>query len=109
MKGTAPRARSAEIAAATDTKAEYIRKRAFDTEHYKRMVVAYLKKFGDANRTDIDTLLMDKLSDRLDEDQRRNFIHNLLQEMRKNGVLDRDGANRWSKWRLAKAGSNAED
>ena len=35
---------SAEIAAATETKAEYIKKRAFDKEHYKKMVVAYLEQ-----------------------------------------------------------------
>jgi ATP-dependent DNA helicase RecG len=100
---------SAEIAAATETKAEYIKKRGFDKDHYKKMVVAYLKKFGDANRADIDQLLMDKLSDSLDEDQKRNFIHNLIQEMRKSGILDRDGSNRWSKWRLDKSASNTED
>src|SRR5260370_39026738 len=36
---------SAEIAAATETKADYIKKRAFDKDHYKKMIVAYLKKF----------------------------------------------------------------
>jgi len=100
---------SAEIAAATETKAEYIKKRAFDKDHYKKMVVSYLEKFGEARREDIDKLLMDKLSASLDEGQRRNFIHNLLQEMRKGAVLDRQGSNRWSTWRLAKARLNAED
>jgi ATP-dependent DNA helicase RecG len=100
---------SAEIAAATETKAEYIKRRAFDKDHYKKMVVAYLAKFGGAKREDIDKLLMDKLSASLDEGQKRNFVHNLLQEMRKDGVLDREGSNRWSTWRLAKAGLNAED
>ena len=83
---------SAEIAAATETQADYIKKRAFDKDHYKKMVVAYLTKFGEAKREDIDKLLIDKLSDALDEDQKRNFITNLLQEMRKDGVLDREGA-----------------
>ena len=80
---------SAAIAAATETKAEYIKKRGFDKEHYKKLVTAYLMTFDEAKREDIDKLLMDKLSDSLDEGQRRNFIHNLLQEMRKDGVLDR--------------------
>ena len=65
---------SAEVAAATETKAEYIKKRAFDKDHYKKMVVAYLKKFGEAKREDIDKLLLDKLSDALDEEQKGNFI-----------------------------------
>ena len=33
---------SAAIAAATETQADYIKKRAFDKDHYKKMVVAYL-------------------------------------------------------------------
>ena len=76
---------SADIAAATETQAEYIKKRAFDKDHYKKMVVAYLKKFGEAKREDIDKLLMDKLSDALNDDQKRNSIKNLLQEMRQEG------------------------
>ena len=100
---------SAEVAAATETQADYIKKRAFDKDHYKKMVVAYLTKFGEAKREDIDKLLIDKLSDALDEDQKRNFITNLLQEMRKDGVLDREGANRWSKWHLHKASSEPVD
>ena len=34
---------SAEVAAATETRADYIKKRAFDKDHYKKMVVAYLE------------------------------------------------------------------
>lgn len=71
------------------------------------MVVAYLTKFGEAKREDIDKLLIDKLLDALDEAQKRNFIHNLLQDMRKDGVLDREGTSRWTKWRLAKAPKEA--
>lgn len=100
---------SAEIAAATETQADYIKKRAFDKDHYKKMVVSYLTKFGEAKREDIDKLLIDKLSDAQDDDQKRNFIHNLLQDMRKDGVLDREGTSRWTKWRLAKVPKEAED
>jgi len=98
---------SAEIAAATDTKAEYIRRRAFDKDHYKQMVVAYLKKFGEAKRADIDKLLLDKLSDALDEGQKSKFIGNLLQEMRQEGTIERTGTKRWAKWRLTKPSSKS--
>lgn len=77
--------------------------------HYKKMVVAYLTKFGEAKREDIDKLLIDKLSDALDDQQKRNFITNLLQEMRKDGVLEREGSNRWTKWHLHKSASESED
>ena len=96
---------SAEIAAATDTRAEYIKKRAFDKDHYKKMVNAYLMKFGEAKREDIDKLLLDKLSDALDEAQKGKFIGNLLQEMRREGTIERTGTKRWAKWHLTKPSS----
>lgn len=91
---------SAEIAAATETKAEYIKKRAFDKDHYKAMVIAYLNQFGEAKRDDIDKLLLDKLSDALSDDQKENFVTNLLQEMRKDGTIHTEGLKRWAVWRL---------
>ena len=96
---------SAEIAAATDTQADYIKKRAFDKEHYKKMIVAYLTKFGTATRKDFDKLLLDKLSDALDEDQKAKLIANLLQEMRLAGTIQTSGTKRWAKWSLTKAAS----
>ena len=74
---------SAAIATATETKADYIRNRAFDKDHYKRMIVSYLETFGEAMREDLDKLLMDKLSDALNERQKADFVGNLLQEMRR--------------------------
>jgi ATP-dependent DNA helicase RecG len=91
---------SAEIAAATDTRAEYIKKRAFDKEHYKKMIVAYLEQFGEARREDLDKLLVDKLSDALDEEQKATFVTNLLQEMRREKIIRAEGSKRWATWRL---------
>ncbi len=98
---------SAEIAAATETKAEYIKRRAFDKDHYKKMVVAYLEKFGEAKRDDIERLLLDKLSDALDEAQKFKYVGNLLQELRRTGVIERAETKRWAKWRLAKPRSKS--
>jgi ATP-dependent DNA helicase RecG len=98
---------SAEIAAVTETKADYIKKRAFDKDHYKKMIVAYLTKFGEANREDIDKLLIDKLSDALDESQKVKMVENLLQEMRREGLIERTGTKRWAKWHLPKPKTKA--
>jgi ATP-dependent DNA helicase RecG len=94
---------SAKIAAATGDKAAYIRNRAFDKQHYKDMVVAYLERFGEATRADLDQLLMNKISDALDGKQKKGVITNLLQEMKKDGRIVPDGATRWAKWRLSKS------
>ena len=98
---------SAGIAQLTGEKAAYIRNRAFDKQHYKDMVVAYLTKFGEATRTEVDELLISKLSDALDPRQKKEFVRNLLQEMKRSGVIEPDGATRWAKWRLSKPGGEA--
>jgi len=92
---------SARVAAATGDKADYIKQRAFDKNHYKKMVVSYLKKFGGATREDIDKLLLDKISDALDEKQKRNRIGNLLFEMsHKDNTIFATGPRRTAVWML---------
>lgn len=99
---------SAQVAAATGDKATYIKNRAFNKAHYKEMVVAYLQKFGEATRKDLDQLLMDMLSNALDDKQKRHFVTNLLQELRRKRVVRPDGATRGAKWRLYKTDSEKE-
>ncbi len=78
---------SAEVAAATETKADYIRKRAFDKQHYMKMIESYLKRFQVATRADFDQLILEKVSDALTTDQKKNLVTNLLQEMRRAKII----------------------
>lgn len=98
---------SARVAAAAGDKAAYIKNRAFDKAHYKDMVVAYLKQYGEATRAEFDRLLLEKLSDALNEKQKERFVANLLQSMRKDGSIVPVGNRRWTKWRLTKSGTHA--
>lgn len=93
---------SAEVAAATETKADYIRKRPFEKQHYKKMVEDYLRQFHVATRADFDKLLLKNLSEALTSDQKRNFVTNLLQEMRRGGIIRIVGSKRGrgAKWAL---------
>lgn len=93
---------SATIAAMTGDKAAYIRNRAFDKAHYKDMVLAYLEQFGEATRPHIDGLLLKNLSDALSATQKKRFITNLLQGMKKEGTIYPDGTTRWATWRMSK-------
>lgn len=88
---------SAEVAVATDDKESYIRNRAFDKEYYKDLVLAYVREFGEATRSQIDRLLKDKLSDVLDDKQKKKSVTNLLQEMKGEGTIVPDGTTRWAK------------
>ena len=82
---------SVRLALQSDEKAQYIRNRSFDDQHYKQMVTEYIERFGSAKRADIDGLLLDKLSDVLDDKQKHNKIKNLLQSLRNQGVIDVKG------------------
>jgi len=95
---------SAEVAAATETKADYIRKRAFDKQHYMKLIESYLKKFRVATRADLDNLIIEKVSDVLTVEQKKNLVTNLLQEMRRDNTIQIVGSKRgrYAKWALYK-------
>jgi ATP-dependent DNA helicase RecG len=78
----------------TGDKARYIRNRAFDDAHYKQVIVQYLKRYSNASRRDIDTLLLDKLSDVLSENQKRVKVKNLLAAMSRDGLVHDAGSRR---------------
>jgi ATP-dependent DNA helicase RecG len=97
---------SAEIAAATETVVDYLKKRGIDKAYGRKMVLELLEKQGQATRQDIDKLLLAKLSDALDEKQKRNFIMNLLQELRRSGTVKVSGKGPGSIWELHNSGAN---
>ena len=92
---------ASEIAKITGDKTSYIRNMAFDKEHYKKMIVAYIKKYSSASRNEIDELLLNKLPDILDQKQKKIKIMNLLAEMaRKDKAIKNIGATKTPKWVL---------
>lgn len=93
---------SAEVASATASKADYIRNRAFDDEHYAKLLTEYLAEFAGANRAEINTLLMDKLSDALDDKQKYTKISNLLAKLRRRRVIENTGSDTAPRWQLIK-------
>lgn len=78
---------SADIAAATETVVDYLKKRGIDKDYCKKMVEELLQTQGQASRQDFDKLLIGKLSDALNDQQKKDFIKNLLQEMRREGTI----------------------
>lgn len=92
---------SAKIAEITGDKTTYIKNKAFDKEHYKQLIISFLRQYKVASRKDIDDLLLDKLSDALNEKQKRKYIGNLLQEMsKKDKTIVNQGSSRYPKWVL---------
>ena len=92
---------AARVAAATASKADYIRTRAQDDEFYAKLLTDYLEKFGEASRAEINKLLLDKLSDVLDAEQKEKKIANLLTKLRRAGRITNTGSRGQPTWKLA--------
>ncbi|MDR2881580.1 MAG: hypothetical protein LBV29_06735, partial [Azoarcus sp.] len=92
---------SAAVAAATESKIDYIRTRAQDDEFYTKLMTDYLTKFGEASRADLNKLLLDKLSDALTSEQRYTKVSNLLGKLRRKGVIENAGSDTAPRWKLA--------
>ena len=68
-------------------KTTYVKNKSFDDEYFMDMILKYIKKFKSASRKDIDSLIIDKLSDILNEKQKKSKVGNLLTKMRKLGKI----------------------
>lgn len=65
------------------------------------MILAFIKEYKAASRQDINNLIIDKLSDALDEKQKRNKITNLLSEMaKKDKTIKNTGSDKKPNWIL---------
>ena len=89
---------ASHIASATGGKAIYIKNKAFDDEHYKKLILSFIEKYGSATRKEIDELLFDKLSRVLSEKQKLAKIGNLLSSLRLTGILINEGSLKKPKW-----------
>jgi len=91
---------SATVAAATASKADYIRTRAQDDDYYTKLIRDYLVNFRSATRKEIDELLWDKLSDALNHKQKQNKIGNLITSMRQAETIINTGSRKAPRWIL---------
>lgn len=61
----------------------------------------YLSEFGEASRQDLNDLLWGKLSDALDDSQKRNKVMNLLTKLRSSGEIVNAGSRSKPRWLVA--------
>jgi ATP-dependent DNA helicase RecG len=92
---------AAQIAKATGNKADYIRTRAQDDAFYFKLLMDYLEKYQEAPRAEIDKLLLGKLSEALQGEQKVSKINNLLTKWRRAGWIVNLGSDKGSRWVLA--------
>jgi ATP-dependent DNA helicase RecG len=82
---------AAKVAAATGDRAAYIKTRRQDDDYYAKLVTDFLKQYDTATRKEIDELLLNKLSDGLTDQQKKNKVHNLLGKWKIQGIIENRG------------------
>lgn len=94
---------SAKVAEWTSQKADYIRNRGLSDKHYQQLVLEYLQKYGQATRQELDKLILPTLPQVLDASQKAHKTKNLLQAMRRLGLIHREGPRSSAVWRPGRA------
>ncbi|MBS0656121.1 MAG: transcriptional regulator [Verrucomicrobia bacterium] len=89
---------SALVAEAPEERAQYIKNKAFDSDHYQQLILKFIDQYKVATRQDLDILLMDKLPEILGKAQKVNKIKNLIGKMRKNGLIRNIGSDKTPQW-----------
>ena len=89
---------SVSVAKATDEKENYIKQKGIDDDYCQKIILEYLKSFGEAKRIELENILIDKLPDVLDISQKRNKIKNNLQKLKSQGKIEPDG----KVWKMSK-------
>ena len=77
-------------------KTEYIKNRSFNDQHFKEMIVSYLRSFGGATRAELNSLLKSKLSDVLTDEQKVRKVGNLLSSLKSEGIIQLNEGKRWA-------------
>ena len=67
-------------------------------EYCQKIILDYIRKFGEGKKSDFEDILLAKLPDVLDEQQKYNKIKNNLQSLRKQGLIYPEGKN----WKMSK-------
>ncbi len=78
-----------------ELKTTYIKNKGFNDAHYKEMILSYLKSFGSASRSELNTLLFSKLSEVLTVEQKNRKVGNLLAALRRSGLIKPTEYKRW--------------
>lgn len=77
-------------------KSSYVKNKSFDDEYFRNLIMQYIEKFSVVTRSEIDDLLIDKLSETLTAEQKKNKIKNLLYSLRKRNLISPDHNRNWS-------------
>ena len=91
---------SFKVADIVGQKAAYIRNRGLEDDICKQLIVKALEAMGKASKQEIMEVLENALPEVLDDGQKSKKVSNLLQAMKKEGLVAAEGKTRHAKWIL---------
>lgn len=86
---------SSKVAQATGEKAEYIEQKGFDDAYYEQLIIEHLKSFDVGDSSDFRDLLYEKFPKVLDRSKKDNKLRNMLQRMKRRGVIETTPNRKW--------------
>lgn len=89
---------SSTVAEITNQKPDYMKLRGINDDYCKKIIIDYIKKFKTAKKADLEEILLEKLGDSMTDIQKKNKIKNILQSLRRDGVIEPHG----KEWILCK-------
>lgn len=91
---------SKKLAQKIGKKAEYSKNKGFDKQYYLDLILKAIAEHKEMTRKEIDDLLWDKLSDVLNEKQKKSKIGNLISELRIQNKIENKGIPSHPQWVL---------
>lgn len=91
-----------QLAQNTGTKVEYSKHKGLEVKSCESLLLSTLKEHGKLSRTEIDSLLWNVVSDRLDDKQKKSKIGNILTNLRKRKLIENETVGNYSKWSLVR-------
>ena len=89
---------SSTIAEITNQKPDYMKLRGINDDYCKKIIIDYIKKFKTAKKADLEEILLEKFGNSMTDIQKKNKIKNILQSLRRDGVIEPHG----KEWILCK-------
>ena len=89
---------SFKVADIVGQKAAYVRNKGLDDDICKQLIIKALQSMGEASKKDLMEVLEKALPEVLSEEQKSKKVSNLLQVLKKDGIIEVSGGNRYSKW-----------
>ena len=93
---------SFKVADIVGQKAEYVRNKGLDDDICKQLIIKALEPMGEASKQELMDVLEKALPDVLSKEQKSKKVSNLLQAMKREGLIVIKGKNKYAKWHLLK-------